>query len=158
VQRQHRLLSNRSGIATLTALAITGLVVAVVVVGAVAYSSLRIQGRGSIAKINLEIYADEAGTKIVNAIDWGIISPGGRSEVTIYIKILGNVPANLSVTTSNWNPSGAQQYMTLSWDYNNVPVVPDEIRPVKLTLSISEAITGVTDFSFDMTFVASQTK
>ena len=154
MNRLNRLLHNQSGIATLTALMIVGLVFATVIVGAVVYSSIKVQGKGKIAKVNLEIYADPLGQTIISAIDWGTLDPGGSSSVTLYFKSLSNVNANLSFTTSNWIPQGAQQYFTLRWNYDGTPLIPDEIRGITLTLSVVPTITGVTDFSFDMTFTA----
>jgi len=57
--------------------------------------------------------------------------------------------------TSNWNPSNASDYMTLSWDYGGQSINPDEVVQVTFTLSVDASIDGITGFSFDITIVGS---
>jgi hypothetical protein len=55
------------------------------------------------------------------------------------------------MTCSGWDPSEAEDHITLSWDKENANVNPDAVVGVILTLSISESISGITDFSFTIT-------
>jgi len=58
------------------------------------------------------------------------------------------------MTTSNWNPSSASSYMTLSWNYGGQTLAVNEVKQVKFTLAVSSSITGITSFSFDITIAA----
>jgi hypothetical protein len=57
--------------------------------------------------------------------------------------------------TSNWNPSNASGYMSLSWDYGEQSIDVDEVVQVTFTLSVDAGIEGITSFSFDITIVGS---
>jgi len=59
------------------------------------------------------------------------------------------------MATSNWSPSNASSFMALSWDYGGQTLNVDEVIQVKLTLSVSASIEGITDFSFDIVIVGS---
>jgi len=138
----------------LTALAIAGLVVTAVVVGVVVYYSLRLHGAGRIKTLGLKAYSDPGATLEVSAVDWGEISPGGSSQVLLYLKCTSTVPSNLTLTTQNWDPIGSRNYLTLTWDYDGSKLAPGEVRAVRFTLHVAEAITGIVDFSFDVVITA----
>ena len=110
---------------------------------------------GSVKAIGVGIYWDENCTSEVSSINWGIIEPGSNENVTIYIRNEGNSVASLSMETSNWNPSNASNYITLSWDYGGLSINPEEVLRVTFTLSVSASIEGITSFSFDITIVGS---
>lgn len=137
----------------ITALAIVGLVLVAVAVGAVVYYQLRIRGGGTIKVVGLTAFSDPGATLEVSAVDWGMISPGGISQITLYLKSTSNVPGNLTLETENWEPARAAQYMTLEWDYDGTIMLPGEIRGVLFTLRVSDQITNVTEFSFDMVLI-----
>jgi hypothetical protein len=59
------------------------------------------------------------------------------------------------MNATNWNPSNASDYISLSWDYGGQLVNPGELIPVIFTLSISESVEGITSFSFDITIMGS---
>ena len=137
-----------------TALAIVGLIVAAVVVGAVVYYTLQLRGSGRIKTVGLKVYSDPGATLEVSAVDWGDIAPGGVSQVLLYLKSTSTVPTNLTLTTQNYDPSTAQNYMTLTWDYDGSTLQPGEIRAVRFTLAVAEAITGIVEFAFDIVITA----
>jgi len=56
--------------------------------------------------------------------------------------------------TSNWSPSNASDYMSLSWDYGGQSIDVDEVVQVTFTLSVDASIEGITNFSFDITIAA----
>jgi hypothetical protein len=118
-------------------------------------SNRTISNAGSVKAIGVGVYWDQACSNPVSSISWGTIDPGSSVNKTIYIKNTGNNVATLSLATSNWSPSNASSYMTLSWDYNGQPVNANAVIQVKLTLSVSSAVSGITNFSFDITIVAS---
>jgi hypothetical protein len=108
---------------------------------------------GSLKTIGIGAYWDETLTDKVKWIDWGKIEPGAQNNVVIYFHNEGNSAVTLSQSTSNWSPSVASNYLTLSWDYNGQPIEEDEKLQVTLTLSVSANIAGVTSFDFDIIVV-----
>lgn len=110
---------------------------------------------GSVKAIGVGVYWDENCTSEVSFIDWGMLEPGSGENVTVYIRNEGNSVASLSMDTSNWIPSNASYYITLSWDYGGVSISPGEVVQVTFTLSVSASIEGVTSFSFDIVVMGS---
>lgn len=110
---------------------------------------------GSVKAIGVGVYWDENCTSEVSSINWGMLEPGSGENVTVYIRNEGNSVASLSMDTSNWIPSNASDYITLSWDYGGVSISPGEVVQVTFTLSVSASIEGVTSFSFDIVVMGS---
>jgi hypothetical protein len=108
---------------------------------------------GSLKTLGIGAYWDENATDKVKWIDWGKIEPGAQNNVEIYFHNEGNSAVTLSQSTSNWSPSVASNYLTLSWDYNGQKIEEGENLQVTLTLSVSANIAGVTDFDFDIIVV-----
>lgn len=117
-------------------------------------SNRTISNAGSVKAIGVGVYWDQACSNPVSSISWGTMDPGSSVNKTVYIKNTGNNAAVLSLATSNWSPSNASSYMNLSWDYNGQPVNANAVVQVKLTLSVQSNISGITNFSFDITIVA----
>jgi hypothetical protein len=59
------------------------------------------------------------------------------------------------MSTANWNPSTASNYITLTSDYGGQTIGVAAVIVVKLTLSVSASTTGITAFSFNINMVAS---
>lgn len=118
-------------------------------------SNKTISNSGSVKAIGVGVYSDQACTSPVTSISWGTIDPGASIDKIVYIKNTGNNPVTLTLATSNWNPTGASNYMTLGWDYGGQSINAGAVVQVKLTLSVSSSISGITNFSFDITIVAS---
>jgi hypothetical protein len=118
-------------------------------------SNTIIQSSGAIKAIGVSVYWDAATTNEVTAIDWSTLEVGASESKTIYIKNTGNAAATLFLDTDNWNPSAASQYITLDWNYGGQSISPDAVVEVVLTLTISQDISGITDFSLDITITSS---
>jgi hypothetical protein len=108
---------------------------------------------GSLKTIDIEAYWDENLTNRVTGINWGLLEPGDQKSFSIYLHNEGNSALTLSMSTSNWNPSAAATYLTLSWDYNGQTIEADKNLQVTLTLNVNASITGITNFSFDIIVV-----
>jgi hypothetical protein len=118
-------------------------------------TSRKVSNSGSIKGVGVGIYNDQSCTSAVSSINWGVLEPGLSVDKTVYIRNEGNSPAILSMAASNWSPSSASSYMTLRWNYAGQTVNVDQVIQVKLTLSVSSSISGINDFSFDITITAS---
>lgn len=110
---------------------------------------------GSVKTVGLSVYWDQACTNPVPSISWVGLEPGSNANKTVYLRNEGTTAATLAMTTSSWNPSTASSYITLSWDYTQGQVISvNEVIRVKLRLSVSSSITGITSFTFDITITA----
>jgi len=104
----------------------------------------------SIQTLGLSVWENMDATTPKTEIDWGTIEPSGNSNVSCYIRNESNIPSNFSLSTDNWNPTNASDYMSLSWDMQGVTLDVDEIAKANLMLSVFPNITGITTFSFDI--------
>ncbi len=118
-------------------------------------SNTIIQSSGAIKALGVRVYWDAASTNEVTTIDWSTLEAGASENKIIYIKNTGNAAATLFLDTDNWNPSTASQYITLDWNYGGQSISPDAVVEVVLTLTISQDISGITDFSLDITITSS---
>jgi len=117
-------------------------------------SVLTLRGTGDIRTIGVAAYWDSNCTKEVTTIDWGLIEPGSSKSVTIYLKNEGNTPITLSLNTTDWSPSNASDYLSLSWDYLGDEIKGGEVIRVSMTLTVSPNISGITSFSFNIIITA----
>ncbi len=86
----------------------------------------------------------------LTAIDWGTLAPGETATRDIYILNLDQSKTwNLTVTTSNWNPENATEYMYFVYeDYDQNPLHVS--MGILFSLTIYENCTGIVDFSFNI--------
>jgi aryl-phospho-beta-D-glucosidase BglC (GH1 family) len=96
------------------------------------------------------IYLDNGCSQALNSIDWGMADPGTIKNTTVYIKNEGSVPITLSLSTSNWNPANAADYISLSWDYNGQAIDSNQVVQVTISLLVSSNIQGIKMYSFDV--------
>jgi hypothetical protein len=83
-----------------------------------------------------------------------MLDPGSNKTVTVYIRNEGNAVATLSEATQNWNPSTASSYMTLNWNYASQNLSVNQVLQTKLTLVVSPTVSGIMNFTFDITITA----
>lgn len=105
------------------------------------------QSSGSISSVNVSLYSDSACSSDLTSISWGDISPGGSVTRIIYVKNTGYSEVTLSLAASNWNPAETYEHMTLTWDKEGIALGSGEVTMARLTLSVSQNITQITDFS-----------
>jgi hypothetical protein len=92
----------------------------------------------------------------VSLIAWGTLEPGSSKNIVVYVLNQGNEPIFLVMSTREWSPSKASEYMALGWDYSLQRIDPGEVYQITLTLSISHGIEGISSFSFDILLAGSQ--
>ena len=115
-----------------------------------------ISSTGSVTAINVGVYSDSACTNELTALDWGTISPGTSETITIYLKNTGNARITLSMTTTDWTPANAEGQIELTWDKENANLNPNQETSATLTLSVSENIDGITNFSFNVVITGTE--
>ena len=137
------------------ALATIGLVLTLTTIAALS-ANQTIPLAGTVTAVNLGVYSDSACTQPLTSLSSVSVSPGGTSTQTIYIKNIGNVPETLTMTTSNWNPTNANTYLTLTWNRQNTILNADDTTQATLTLTASSNTGSLTSFGCDVTFTGTQ--
>jgi hypothetical protein len=115
-----------------------------------------ITNTGSVKGVGVGVYWDADCTDSVSSIDWGFLEPGETTNVTIYIKNEGNIPVVLNMTTENWVPASASDYITLTWYREGYLLDSDSVVQSVLTLSVDPNISEVTSFSFDIVIAGTE--
>ena len=114
-------------------------------------TSNTISSVGTFRAIGINVYWDEGLTNKVTTINWGLLAPGSQKTHTIYVSNEGILPLTLSISASNWSPTSASNYLTLTWNYNEQTINAGKAVQVTFTLTVSESITGIANFNFDIT-------
>jgi len=105
--------------------------------------------------VEVGVYWDIGCSDEVSSVDVGDVEVGSIENMTVYVRNEGDTDVTLSMRTENWTPPEASSYITLSWDYGGQSISPDEVVPVVLTLSVSDDVSGITSFSFDLVITGS---
>ena len=132
---------------------LSGLIIANV--SSVYQTSSTISSVGTLKAIGIGVYWSEDLTSSVSKIDWGFLTPGSQRSFEIYIYNEGIVPLTLSISASNWKPSNAANYLALTWNSDSHAISAGSTAKVTLTLTVSQGITGINSFNFDITAVGS---
>jgi hypothetical protein len=112
---------------------------------------MTVPNTGSVKGAGVGIYWNSACTNRTSSISWGTLDPGSRKTVNVYVRNEGNTVVTLSKTTQNWSPSIASSYMALTWNYANQTLIVNQVFQMSLTLTVSSTVTGINNFSFDIT-------
>jgi hypothetical protein len=136
--------------------AITCIILVVILTTLIWYSgpSRTFAYANSMRGVGVGIYWDQACTNRTLSLDWGLIGPGSNSTVRVYVRNEGDSAVSLSMATSNWTPPVASGYMALSWTYSGRILGAYEVIPMELILNVSPAVSGITDFSFNIVITA----
>jgi archaellum component FlaG (FlaF/FlaG flagellin family) len=111
---------------------------------------------GIVTNVNVGVYQEHACTNNLTSIDWGTLSPGGSTTITIYIKNIGTQPITITMTQTNWNPEEADGPITLSWSPDDTTLNVGQVATATLTLNVSASISGINDFSFDIVITGTE--
>ncbi|MGD6807272.1 MAG: hypothetical protein ACQCN4_09985 [Candidatus Bathyarchaeia archaeon] len=116
------------------------------------YTNQSVQSTGTVSTINVSVYKDNACTQTVTAIDWGTLTPGTSATYILYIKNSGSASETLSISTSDWSPSAAAQYITITWNRENTVLNANQVVQATVTLTVSAGIpSSITSFSNHIT-------
>jgi archaellum component FlaG (FlaF/FlaG flagellin family) len=110
--------------------------------------SQNVSSSGTIATSpNIGVYSDSACTTNMTSINWGSVAAGGSATQIVYVKNTGTGSMTLSLAVSNWIPSGASTYITISWNQQGTQLSAGQSVAATITLTVSSSITGITSFS-----------
>jgi hypothetical protein len=99
------------------------------------------------------VYYNSGCTTPLASLSWGTLEPGGSQAIVCYIKNEGDLALTLSMYPSGWDPTEAENYLTLNWDYSGASIDPDAVVQVTFTLSVDASIEGITSFNFDVNII-----
>jgi len=115
----------------------------------------RIPSSATVKAVGVGIYKDINFTVSVTQINWGIVEAGESKNFSAYIVNRSNVPITLSMTTENWNPMNASNFITLTWNYDGTQIAVDGYVFVTFVLTVDQTISGIDAFSFTIVVVGS---
>ena len=120
--------------------------------------SRNISSTGSINVVaGLGVYSDSACQNNLTTINWGTLSPGSSANFTCYIKnVSSGTSLLLNMTTSAWNPTSANGPIAITWNQEGTVLLPNQSTMAVLTLSVSPSITGISNFSVQITITGTQ--
>ena len=122
------------------------------IAGQLMYST-SLQSYGTVQTIGVAAYKESNCVTLMSDVNWGNVVPGGSITKTIYIRNEGNSALTLSLNADNWNPTSASNYLTLSWNYGGQTIQPNQVVPITLRLSVSQSISGIETFYFNIIIV-----
>jgi len=94
----------------------------------------------------LQAYWDSACTNQVTSIDWGqTLAPGSTTTKDVWLKNWGGTSVlTLSLTTTNWNPTTATGYMSITWNREGA-TLDTPVLQCTLTLTVDADVTDATN-------------
>jgi hypothetical protein len=113
-----------------------------------------IPGSGSIKGVGVEVYMDSACNNPLSSIDFGLLEAGSQKEVTFYLRNEGNADLTLSMTSKDWNPIEAADYLSLVWNREGQQMRPGQVISCLMTLSVSSSIQGINSYDLTITITA----
>lgn len=141
--------------APVLAIALAGLFLTMTVIAAVSDSQI-MSMNGTIAAVNVEVYSDSACTTPITSFNVGTVSPGGTATQTVYVKNSGTVPMTLSMATSNWSPTTAGTYLTVTWNRAGASLDAGASVQAVITLTADADTGSLTTFSCSVTITGTQ--
>jgi len=115
-----------------------------------------IPSSGVIVSIDLGVYWDSSCNSPVTSIDWRELHPNSSKTVTVYIRNEGTTSISLHMTTEKWNPESASNYISLTWNMENVVLQPNVVVAARLTLKVAYTIENIDVFNFQIRFSGSK--
>ena len=134
--------------------AILMIVFLVTLVYASSFHGQKITNYGEIKTLGVKVFWDKNCTKLATTINWGTIEPNSLNTKILYIKNIGNTATHINLTTENWKPEYASEYLYVSWNYTGKLINPNETLPTEIYLICSNA-ENITTFQFDIFISAS---
>jgi hypothetical protein len=158
-----------------TVVAITLLVSAAISIILDDRNNISLPSIGYIHTIGVKAYWDPTLQNQTAQINWGTVYTGSSYNVTLYLQGTSNVRTTLSLSTTNWTytnanntvvagPSDSTPYLNLTWNYQNQTLNPNQTFQATLTLTTDNSANfltflinnNVTQFTMDITIQANE--
>jgi hypothetical protein len=108
-------------------------------------TTLMLYNEGNIS--NLNAYAESTCTTPVTTINWGDLNVSSTNTKTIWLKKTVSQSLTLNMTTKNWSPANATDYMAVSWNKN---IMTAQVEIATITLTVFSNATWMSNFAFDI--------
>src|SRR5665647_1675547 len=86
---------------------------------------------------NVGVYSNSACTTNKTSITWASVAAGGSATQTVYVKNTGTASMTLNLAVSNWTPSTASNYITITWNQQGTVLAAGQSVAAILTLAVS---------------------
>jgi hypothetical protein len=114
-----------------------------------------VPGSGSIRGVGVGVYTNSACNNPLSSVDFGLLDAGSQKDITFYLRNEGNTDIDLSMTSKNWNPTEAADYLSLTWNREGQLMEPDQVISCVMTLTVSPNIQNIDSYSLTITITAS---
>jgi hypothetical protein len=115
---------------------------------AVRQTSKPVNNNAVVKALNVGIYQDVDCTQVLSNASWGTVASGASSNMTIYIRNLGNAAVVLNMTVTSWSPIAASSCLACTWNREGFALKAKGKVQAVLVLSVLDGAVDVTDFSF----------
>ena len=136
------------------AIAATSIFLTLVTAGII--NTQTIPSDGTVTTVNVGVYSDDQCTQNCTSISWGTIYPNDSINRTIYVKNTGTVPITLSMSAGSWDPTDADDYLTLDWDQEGRELIVGESISANLTLTVASDTDDLTNFNFNIVITGAE--
>ena len=117
-----------------------------------------VSSKGKLTVINLGIYSNSACTSNLTSLDFGSIYSGSTSNITLWIKNVGNSNEIVSLSTNTWSPVNATQSLTLSWNQTGTILMQNQVVAANMILTVSaSADPSLSSFTFNTVIAGTAT-
>lgn len=111
-----------------------------------------IHNNGSLnSSVGVSVYSDSTCTALCTSIDWGTLYPEDTASQTVFVKNTGNTTETLHLILSDWNPTNAATYLTLTWDKEGSQLQPNATVAATFTLTTPQDSGNLDNFDFNIT-------
>jgi len=125
-------------------------IVTIALVSGLLSASRTLPNTGVVRATGIGVYWDRSCTNETSVISWDTLTPNSTKSYVVYVKNNGTVNVILSMATDGWDPPAASSYISLGWNCSGYTLSRNNVVAAYLTLSVSPAVTGFTNFSFDI--------
>jgi len=77
-------------------------------------------GIGLVTGDGLGVYWNQNCTNITSSLPFGRLDPRSSKSFILHLRNEGNTAIALNMTSENWNPTNAENYLTLTWNREGV--------------------------------------
>jgi hypothetical protein len=111
-------------------------------------------GEGSIKGVGVGVYMDSSCNNQLTSVNFGLLEAGSQKQITFYLRNEGNADLALSMTSKDWNPIEAADYLSLTWNREGQQIRPNQVISCVLTLTVSPNIQGISSYDLTITITA----
>jgi len=109
-----------------------------------------IEPQAKVSGKGVGIFSNAKCTLKTNVVEWGNVYPNQTKEIELFVKNELDVIGLFNVSSENWIPEKAKEYIIFYSKYPDYYLKPDESMKIILKLFVKPDIIGIEEFSFDI--------